>query len=70
MDHPAVVRMERTGYYKPQPKIYGTDQLGNTVMSGEEILCINDMYFLVHVLDDTAIEVLEAMGADYSIAER
>jgi len=69
IEHPEITRMNRTGHYRPIPKIYGTDALGNTVLGGQEILCIDDIYFLVDALDSTAIEVLELMGAIYSIAE-
>lgn len=69
IEHPAITRMNRTGHYRPIPKIYGTDALGNTALGGQEILCIEDTYFLVDGLDNTAIEVLEIMGATYAIAE-
>lgn len=70
LQHPMITRIERTGYPEPEPEIYGSDALNNAVLVGDEILCIEDIYFLVHALEPTAIEVLEELGATYSIAEK
>jgi len=69
LEHPDITRMNRTGHHRPIPKIYGTDDLGNTVMGGQEIICINDRYYLVDALDQQSLEILEQLGAMYAIAE-
>lgn len=69
MEHPTVTAIRSTGYPQKEETIYGTDALENIVMSGDEILCIHDTYFLVHALEPMAIEVLEELGATYAFAK-
>ncbi|MEN2765801.1 hypothetical protein [Ornithinibacillus xuwenensis] len=70
MDHPAVALMERTGMppYSPRREEYGTDALGNEVFVGEEIMVLEDDFFLVEELTAQSKEILEMYGATYKIA--
>lgn len=71
MNHPIVDQMERTGYpaYSPSREQYKVDPLGNEVYSGDDILVLNDEFFLVETMSAEAIEVLELLGASYEIAK-
>ncbi|WP_424475360.1 hypothetical protein [Oceanobacillus kimchii] len=71
MDHPMIEEMEQAGYLKTSHRReeYGVDGLGNEVFTGEEILIFADEIYLVEVLSDDAIEILEQHGATYKIAQ-
>lgn len=71
MNHPMIMEIERAGYplgYEERDH-YGVDALGNEVMTGDEILLLNDEFFLVDVLAYETIHALEIVGADRGIAE-
>jgi len=69
MDHPMIERIERTGIpYSERREAYGTDGLGNEVFPGEEILELEDDFFLVEELSADAKEILEMLGATYKTA--
>lgn len=70
MDFPTVKRTMLTGYPEKEPKLYGSDAFNNPVLEGDEILCMNDFYFLKRALTMDAIEVLEYMGAVEKIAKK
>lgn len=70
LEHPAVSRTLRTGYpYSPLRQVVGNDPLGNEVHPGDEILMLDDDFFLVETMGAEAIEVLEFLGASYEIAK-
>lgn len=59
LEHPAITKTELTCYpYSPLREVVGKDPLGNEVYPGDEILMLNDDFFLV-----------ETMGASYEIAK-
>ncbi|MEN2466712.1 hypothetical protein [Ornithinibacillus sp. JPR2-1] len=70
MEHPAITHMERTGHptYSPKREEYGVDALGNEVFVGEEILVLEDDFYLVEELTAQSKEILEQLGATYKIA--
>lgn len=70
MEHPAITHMERTGFppYSPRREEYGTDALGNEVLVGDEILVLEDEFYLVEELTSQSKEILEHLGATYKIA--
>ena len=55
--------------YSPKREEYGIDGLGNEVFSGDEILVLNDEFFLRETLLCESIELLEKLGASYAIAK-
>lgn len=70
MDHPMVERIERTGFpYSDRREVYGEDPFGNEVFAGDEILKLEDEFFLVDELSEQTKEALEAVGATYMIAK-
>ncbi|GGB61367.1 hypothetical protein GCM10011409_43280 [Lentibacillus populi] len=71
MNHPLIDQIERTGYpaYSPRREEYKVDPLGNEVHSGDQILVLNDDFFLTETMGAEAIEVLELLGASYEIAK-
>lgn len=70
MQHPTITRTLRTGYpYSPRREEYGVDALGNEVYVGEEILVLDDEFYLVNELITDSIEILEIHGAVYKIAK-
>lgn len=69
MEHPMITRMERTGIpYSEKREAYGNDARDNEVWPGDEILCLEDEFYLVEELSPDAKEILEHMGATYKIA--
>ncbi|MEN2467999.1 hypothetical protein [Ornithinibacillus sp. JPR2-1] len=70
MEHPTITHMERTGHppYSPKREEYGVDALGNEVFVGEEILVLEDDFYLVEELTAQSKEILEQLGATYKIA--
>jgi len=70
LEHPVIEQINRTGYpFSDRREEYGTDGLGNEVFKGEEILVLDDEFFLVEELSMDAIEILEILDADYEIAK-
>ena len=71
MEHPVIERTERTGYatYSPKRNQYGNDGLGNEVYQGDEILVLNDEFFLQETLLCESIELLEVLGATHETAK-
>ena len=70
MEHPVIERVERTGYmYSPRREEYGIDGLGNETFPGDEVLVLNDEFFLRETLLQESIELLEKLGASYAIAK-
>lgn len=70
MNHPMVAEMERTGYPKEyEPSIYGTDSLGYVVYTGEEILVLEDEFYLKENLISESIEILNKHGATSEVAQ-
>ncbi|WP_121639359.1 hypothetical protein [Virgibacillus sp. Bac330] len=70
MEHPEITQIRQYGYPKMNvyTNQYGIDALGNEVFSGEEILVIEEAFFLVGELEDQAKEVLEVLGGRYDRA--
>jgi hypothetical protein len=69
LEHPAITKVNRTGYLHPEPKHYGFDFFGNEVMVGDEILVLDDEFFLKEEMFDETIQVLKLAGAVEIIAE-
>lgn len=70
LEHPTITKMERTGYpFSDHRKEYGIDGLGNEVLHGDEILVLDDEFYLVDELFQETIEVLENHGAFHEIAK-
>lgn len=70
IQHPVITQMERTGYpYSERREEVGVDPLGNMVYDGDEILVIDDEFYLVEELSIDAIEILERHGAVYMTAK-
>lgn len=70
MDHPMTMEIERTGYTREfRPNVYGTDALGNEVYVGEEILVLEDEFYLKENLISESIEILNKHGATSEVAE-
>lgn len=71
MEHPEISRTLRTGYpkYNERAETYGVDALGNEVYTGDEILVLDDTYFLTDELVQQSEEILKLFGATYHIAE-
>ena len=71
LQQPDVTRVRRTGFipFSGRREEYGTDALGNEVYTGDEILVLNDEFFLKEPLLQETIEVLEILGATYEIAK-
>lgn len=71
LQHPEITFIRRKGFvpisYKREE--YGVDPLGNEVMTGDNILVINDEFFLVDELFQETIEALEVVGATHEIAK-
>jgi len=69
IEHPAITRTELTGFpYSDRRESYGEDALGNEVLTGDEILMLQDEFFLVAELSEQSKEVLEVIGATYVTA--
>ena len=71
IEHPDITHIRRTGYskYNERTGLYGVDALGNEVYKGDEILVLDDTYFLTDELLGQTEEVLKLFGATYHIAE-
>lgn len=70
MQHPMIDRIEKTGYpYSDLRETVGVDPLGYEVLPGDQILALNDEFFLVETLGADGVEILEYLGASYDIAE-
>ncbi|WP_080875581.1 hypothetical protein [Oceanobacillus timonensis] len=70
LEHPDITRVRRTGSpYSERRQMYVTDGLGNDVHSGDEILKLDDEFYLVDELSADAREILEQLGAGYEIAK-
>lgn len=71
LEHPTIERVIRTGYvtYSPKREQYGVDGLGNEVFKNDEIIVLNDEFFLRETLLCESIELLEVLGASYEIAK-
>lgn len=61
---PRITRTMRTGYPEPvNDEPYGEDFFGNEVFLGDEILVLDDEFFLKEMLSTDAIEILRHFGA-------
>ncbi|MCM3739196.1 hypothetical protein M3210_02825 [Oceanobacillus luteolus] len=70
LEHPAITQIERTGYpYSAKREDWGTDGLGNEILSGDEILEFMEEVYVVEELSSDAREILEQHGAIYKIAK-
>ena len=69
IDHPDIRRVIRTGYPEQEPKFYGFDFFGHEVSEGEEIMTLDDDFFLKEELSRDAIAILHYMGAKSEIAK-
>lgn len=71
LQHPDITLVRRKGFipYSDLRREYGTDPLGNEVMTGDSILVLNDEFFLVDELFQETIEALEVVGASHEIAK-
>ncbi|MDY0394751.1 hypothetical protein ACFSMW_06795 [Virgibacillus halophilus] len=70
LEHPMITRMERTGIpYSAKREAYGKDPFENEVWPGDQILMLDDDFYLVDELPAEAIEILERHGASYRIAQ-
>lgn len=70
LEHPAITETNLTGYpYSPRREEYGVDGLGNEVYEGDEILVLDDEFYLVEELISDSVEILEIHGAIYKIAK-
>lgn len=69
IDHPDIRRAIRTGYPEQEPKFYGFDFFGHEVSEGEEIITLDDEFFLKQELSHDAIAILHYMGAKSKIAK-
>lgn len=72
LEHPAITRTLLTGYPEPErkTKICYSDEFNRPVFEGDDIFVHEGLIFKIEGLDDDAIEVLEAIGADYKIAKK
>lgn len=67
---PRITRTIRTGYPEPvNDEPYGEDFFGNEVFPGDEILVLDDEFFLKEHLSYDAIEILRHFGATEEIAK-
>ncbi|PAE27883.1 hypothetical protein CHI07_16925 [Paenibacillus sp. 7884-2] len=70
MQHPIIDRIESTGYpYSAKRGIISKDPFGNDVLPGDEMLVLDDDFYLVEELSGDAVEILERHGATYKIAK-
>lgn len=71
LEHPAISKTISTGYpvYSPFREEYGVDGLGHEVYISDEILVLDDEFFLVETMGAEAKEILEILGASYEIAK-
>ena len=70
LEHPDITRTLATGFpYSDRREVYAIDALRQEVHPGDEILVLEDEFFLVEPLGPEAKEVLEVIGATYQIAK-
>lgn len=70
LEHPAITKTRETGYpYSSKRHEVGIDPLGNVVNAGDEILVLDDEFYLVNGLISDSIEILENHGAVYKMAK-
>lgn len=70
MDHPTIERVRATGYpYSPRRGVVGRDPFGRSICTGDEMLVLDDDFYLVEELSGDAVEILERHGATYKIAK-
>jgi len=71
VDHPEVLHIMRTGYpsWNQEPRIVGTDSLGNDIYEGDELYVLDDEVFIKEELSYDAVEILEKIGVDLVIAK-
>jgi len=69
LEHPAITRVERTGYSDNESSHYGYDYFGNEVLVTDEILVLGDEFFLKEPLSQETIDVLLLAGAEETIAQ-
>lgn len=71
MEHPEITQIRQYGYSKMNvyTNQYGIDALGNEVFSGDEILVVEETFFLVEELEDQTKEALELLGGRYDCAQ-
>lgn len=69
IEHPDITRTIRTGYPEPEQKHYGYDFFGNEVFEGEEILVLDNEFFLKQELSQDAISILRYIGVPSKIAK-
>lgn len=70
LQHPTVTEIIQKGYpFSDRQEEYGVDGLGNEVFCGDDILVLDDEFYLVEELFAESIEVLENHGAKYAIAK-
>ncbi|WP_121640635.1 hypothetical protein [Virgibacillus sp. Bac330] len=71
MEHPEITQIRQYGYPKMNvyTNQYGIDAFGNEVFSGDEILVIEEAFFLVGELEDQTKEALELLGGRYDFAQ-
>lgn len=70
MDHPDISRINRTGYAEAERKVIRVDQFGHPIFVNDELLCIEDIEFVIEKLSSDAKEVLTMLGAMYRTAEK
>ncbi len=70
LEHPAISNATQTGYPSDIREVYGIDSLGNEVLIGDQILVLDDEFYLVEELISDSVEILENHGAEYKVAER
>jgi len=63
IEDPRITRINRTGYPETEKEPYGEDFFGNEVFLGDEILVLDDEFFLKEMLSTDAIEILRHFGA-------
>lgn len=71
MNHPVVAQIERTGYPAghQEPQIIGIDSRNEYIYAGDELYIYEEETFVIEELSHDAIEVLEMIGAERSIAK-
>ncbi|WP_337970218.1 hypothetical protein [Virgibacillus salexigens] len=71
MEHPVIARIMDTGYpvMNHLRNENTVDALGNDVFSEDDILVLEDQFFLVDSLSEESKEVLELLGATYEEAQ-
>ncbi|EDP24823.1 MULTISPECIES: hypothetical protein [Bacillati] len=69
IEHPDITRTIRMGYPEREQKHCGFDFFGNECFEGEEILVLDDEFFVKQELSNDAISILRYFGASSKIAK-